>query len=211
MAGIIAYPMATPEMGDLLLGTEIKEEGSAHLTKNFAMDAIRVLFAQQTPLRVEPALVAAADVTTEIQSRIGLTDTIKLGDDINSNIDDVYYTESNGRFIFKPGLYYIRIKAQVGNDYRETPASLFFGKFLNGTMIDTPTMISVGSGDAFTAYAESFWLTVEDDGEYMTFGITAKTISSIDPARLQATDPNTNGWTGHSSPFTIDISKVNLV
>jgi hypothetical protein len=211
MAGIIAYPMATPEMGDLLLGTEIKEEGSAHLTKNFAMDAIRVLFAQQTPLRVEPALVAAAEVTTEIQSRIGLTDTIKLGDDINSNIDDVYYTESNGRFIFKPGLYYIRIKAQVGNDYRETPASLFFGKFLNGTMIDTPTMISVGSGDAFTAYAESFWLTVEDDGEYMTFGITAKTISSIDPARLQATDPNTNGWTGHSSPFTIDISKVNLV
>jgi hypothetical protein len=211
MAGIIAYPMATPEMGDLLLGTEIKEEGSAHLTKNFAMDAIRVLFAQQTPLRVEPALVAAVEVTTEIQSRIGLTDTIKLGDDINSNIDDVYYTESNGRFIFKPGLYYIRIKAQVGNDYRETPASLFFGKFLNGTMIDTPTMISVGSGDAFTAYAESFWLTVEDDGEYMTFGITAKTISSIDPARLQATDPNTNGWTGHSSPFTIDISKVNLV
>jgi hypothetical protein len=211
MAGIIAYPMATPEMGDLLLGTEIKEEGSAHLTKNFAMDAIRVLFAQQTPLRVEPALVAAAEVTTEIQSRIGLTDTIKLGDDINSNVDDVYYTESNGRFIFKPGLYYIRIKAQVGNDYRETPASLFFGKFLNGTMIDTPTMISVGSGDAFTAYAESFWLTVEDDGEYMTFGITAKTISSIDPARLQATDPNTNGWTGHSSPFTIDISKVNLV
>ena len=211
MAGIIAYPMATPEMGDLLLGTEIKEEGSAHLTKNFAMDAIRVLFAQQTPIQVEPALVAAVDVTTEIQSRIGLTDTIKLGDDINSNIDNVYYTESNGRFIFKPGLYYIRVKAQVGNDYREAPASLFFGKFLNGTMIDTPTMISVGGRNAFTSYSESFWLTVEDDGEYMTFGITAKTISGIEPAMLQATDPNTNGWTEHSSPFTIDISKVNLV
>ncbi len=211
MAGIIAYPMATPEMGDLLLGTEIKEEGSAHLTKNFAMDAIRVLFAQQTPIQVEPALVGAVNTATEIQSRIGLTDTIKLGANINSNINNVYYTESNGRFIFKPGLYYIRIKAQVGNDYEEAPASLFFGKFLNDTMIDTPTMISVGGRNAFTAYSESFWLTVEDDGEYMTFGITAKTISGIEPAMLQATDPNTNGWTGHSSPFTIDISKVNLV
>jgi hypothetical protein len=37
MAGIIAYPMATPEIGDLLLGTEIKEEGAPHLTKNFAV------------------------------------------------------------------------------------------------------------------------------------------------------------------------------
>ena len=33
MAGIIAYPVVSPEMGDLLLGTEIKEDG--HLTKNF--------------------------------------------------------------------------------------------------------------------------------------------------------------------------------
>lgn len=211
MAGIIAYPMATPEMGDLLLGTEIKEEGSAHLTKNFAMDAIRVLFAQQTPIQVAPELFGAMDTNDDLRSQIGINDTIKLGADINSNINDVYYTESNGRFIFKPGLYYIKIKAQVGNDYREEPGSLFLGRFLNGTMIDTPTMISVCGRNAFTAYAESFWLTVENDGDYLTFGITAKTISGVEPAKIQATDPNTNGWTEHSSPFSIDISKVNLV
>lgn len=211
MAGIIAYPMATPEMGDLLLGTEIKEEGSAHLTKNFAMDAIRVLFAQQTPIQVEPALVAAVERNIEIQSRVGLNDTIKFGSDINSNIDNVYYTDSNGRIIFKPGLYYIRFKAQVGNDFSETPASLFLGRFLNGTMIDTPTMISVGGPSAFVPYTESFWLTVENDGDYLTFDITAKNREGFNPAKLQATDPNTNGWTEHSSPFSIDISKVNLV
>jgi hypothetical protein len=46
-------------MGDLLLGTEIKEEGSPHLTKNFAIDAIRVLFAANTPIQFTEVLVAA--------------------------------------------------------------------------------------------------------------------------------------------------------
>lgn len=209
MSGIISYPVTTPELDDLLLGTEIKEDGNT--TKNFQMNSVRVLFAENTPIQVAPELFGAMDTNDDLQSRIGITDTIKLGADINSNVNNVYYTESSGRFIFKPGLYYIKIKAQVGNDYREEPGSLFLGRFLNGTMIDTPTMISVCGRNAFTAYAESFWLTVENEGDYLTFGITAKTISGVEPAKIQATDPNTNGWTEHSSPFSIDISKVNLV
>ena len=209
MSGIISYPVTTPELDDLLLGTEMKEDGNT--TKNFQMNSVRVLFAENTPIQVAPELFGAMDTNDDLQSRIGITDTIKLGADINSNVNNVYYTESNGRFIFKPGLYYIKIKAQVGNDYREEPGSLFLGRFLNGTMIDTPTMISVCGRNAFTAYAESFWLTVENEGDYLTFGITAKTISGVEPAKIQATDPNTNGWTEHSSPFSIDISKVNLV
>lgn len=38
MAGIIAYPVASPETSDLLLGTDIKEDGN--LTKNFTIGSI---------------------------------------------------------------------------------------------------------------------------------------------------------------------------
>jgi hypothetical protein len=49
MAGIVAYPVVAPEIDDLLLGTEIKEEGSAHLTKNFTVGSIVNLVASTIP------------------------------------------------------------------------------------------------------------------------------------------------------------------
>jgi hypothetical protein len=45
MAGIIAYPVTTPESSDLLLGTEIKEDGN--LTKNFTIGSIFSLIKQE--------------------------------------------------------------------------------------------------------------------------------------------------------------------
>ena len=44
MAGIVAYPVASPETSDLLLGTEIKEEGN--LTKNFTIGSVFLLMKQ---------------------------------------------------------------------------------------------------------------------------------------------------------------------
>lgn len=44
MAGIVAYPVASPETSDLLLGTEIKEEGN--LTKNFTIGSVFSLMRQ---------------------------------------------------------------------------------------------------------------------------------------------------------------------
>jgi hypothetical protein len=44
MAGIVAYPVASPETSDLLLGTEIKEEGN--LTKNFTIGSVFSLMKQ---------------------------------------------------------------------------------------------------------------------------------------------------------------------
>ena len=41
MSGIITYPVASPASGDLLLGTQVKEDGN--LTKNFGMDSIFAL------------------------------------------------------------------------------------------------------------------------------------------------------------------------
>ena len=38
MAGIVAYPVVAPEVDDLLLGTEIKEDGN--LTKNFTVGSV---------------------------------------------------------------------------------------------------------------------------------------------------------------------------
>lgn len=45
MAGIVAYPVVTPETSDLLLGTEIKEDGN--LTKNFSVGSIFSLMTQE--------------------------------------------------------------------------------------------------------------------------------------------------------------------
>jgi hypothetical protein len=210
MAGIIAYPMATPEMGDLLLGTEIKEEGSAHLTKNFAMDAIRVLFAQQTPIQVADTLIASS-TNTNLEATAGTTDYIRLGQNVNATTADVYYIEQTGRYIFKPGLYFIKFKAQVSTVNIDGPGHLYIGKFFNGEMIDTPTMVSVPYIPGSTAYSESFWLTVENEDDFLTFGITAIELEGSQPAALACPDVNTNGWTNHSSIFTIDIQKVNLV
>jgi hypothetical protein len=44
MAGIVAYPVASPETSDLLLGTEIKEEGN--LIKNFTIGSVFSLMKQ---------------------------------------------------------------------------------------------------------------------------------------------------------------------
>lgn len=44
MAGIVAYPVVAPETNDLLLGTEIKEDGN--LTKNFTVGSIFSLMNQ---------------------------------------------------------------------------------------------------------------------------------------------------------------------
>ena len=45
MANITAYPVVTPETSDLLLGTEIKEDGN--LTKNFTVSSIFSLMTQE--------------------------------------------------------------------------------------------------------------------------------------------------------------------
>lgn len=45
MAGIIAYPVASPETSDLLLGTDIREDGN--LTKNFTVGSIFSLMKQE--------------------------------------------------------------------------------------------------------------------------------------------------------------------
>jgi hypothetical protein len=44
MSGMITYPVASPASGDLLLGTQVKEDGN--LTKNFGIDAIFALMNQ---------------------------------------------------------------------------------------------------------------------------------------------------------------------
>jgi len=44
MAGVITYPVATPETNDLLLGTDRREDGN--LTKNFTIGSIFTLMNQ---------------------------------------------------------------------------------------------------------------------------------------------------------------------
>jgi hypothetical protein len=44
MAGVITYPVATPETNDLLLGTDIRED--SNLTKNFTVGSIYTLMKQ---------------------------------------------------------------------------------------------------------------------------------------------------------------------
>jgi len=208
MSGIISYPVTTPELDDLLLGTEMKEDGNT--TKNFQMNSVRVLFAENTPIQVADALVASSTVTS-LEATAGATDYIRLGQNVNANTANVYYIEQTGRYIFKPGLYFIKFKTQVSAVNIDGPGHLYIGKFFNGTAIDTPTMINVADIPGSTAYSESFWLTVENEDDFLSFAITASSIEGSQPASLFCTDVNTNNWTIHSSIFTIEIKKVNLV
>lgn len=138
MAGIIAYPMATPEMGDLLLGTEIKEEGSAHLTKNFAMDAIRVLFAQQTPIQFTEVLVAA-DASDNIVVNDGEELILPIGP-AQVNINNPVSLAADGTITFNDaGLYAINATASFGSGGDlASPVVLLLAGFHNGTQA-TPT------------------------------------------------------------------------
>jgi hypothetical protein len=131
MAGIIAYPMATPEMGDLLLGTEIKEEGSAHLTKNFAIDAIRVLFAANTPIQFEEVLVAADAASTQLVSN-GAEQLVTIGP-AQVNVNNPVSLSSTGIITFNDaGLYTIKAIANFGTSTETaTPAILLIAGFYN--------------------------------------------------------------------------------
>ncbi len=138
MAGIIAYPMATPEMGDLLLGTEIKEEGSAHLTKNFAMDAIRVLFAANTPIQVEQVLIAEDENSNQLVEN-GQEIIVTIGP-AQTNINNPVSLAADGTITFNDaGLYTIKAIANFGTSVQTTiPSVLLFAGFYNGTQ-DTIT------------------------------------------------------------------------
>jgi hypothetical protein len=138
MAGIIAYPMASPEMGDLLLGTEIKEEGSAHLTKNFAMDAIRVLFAQQTPIQFTEVLVAT-NASENIVVNDGEELILPIGP-AQVNINNPVSLANDGTITFNDaGLYTINATASFGTGSDLiAPIILLLAGFHNDTQF-TPT------------------------------------------------------------------------
>jgi hypothetical protein len=138
MAGIIAYPVASPAMGDLLLGTEIKEEGSPHLTKNFAIDAIRVLFAANTPIQFTEVLVAAdASENQLVDNGQGLLVTAGPAQvDINNPVS----LATDGTITFnEAGLYTINAVASFGTGANlSSPVTILLAGFYNNTQ-DTLT------------------------------------------------------------------------
>lgn len=138
MAGIIAYPMATPEMGDLLLGTEIKEEGLPHLTKNFAMDAIRVLFAANTPIQFTEVLAAVDENANQLVDN-GQALLVTAGP-AQTNINNPVSLAADGTITFNDaGLYTINAVASFGTGANLTsPVTVLLTGFHNDVQ-DTPT------------------------------------------------------------------------
>ena len=130
--------MATPEMGDLLLGTEIKEEGSAHLTKNFAMDAIRVLFAQQTPIQFTEVLVAVDESENQLVDN-GQELLITAGP-AQVNVNNPVSLAADGTITFNDaGLYTINAIASFGTGANlNSPLTILLAGFYNNDQ-DTPT------------------------------------------------------------------------
>ena len=66
MAGAIAYPVATPETNDLLLGTDIREDGN--LTKNFSVGSIFSLMTQEGFLGLPVYATNAAAITGGLEA-----------------------------------------------------------------------------------------------------------------------------------------------
>jgi hypothetical protein len=136
MAGIVAYPVKTPEMGDLLLGTEIKEDGN--LTRNFAVDAIRVLFAANTPIEFTEVLVAVDESENQLVDD-GQEILITAGP-AQVNVNNPVSLAADGTITFNDaGLYTINAVASFGTGANlNSPVTLLLAGFYNDVQ-DTPT------------------------------------------------------------------------
>jgi hypothetical protein len=136
MAGIVAYPAKTPEMGDLLLGTEIKEDGN--LTKNFAIDAIRVLFAANTPIEFTEVLVAVDESDNQLVND-GQALLVTAGP-AQTNINNPVSLAADGTITFNDaGLYTINAVASFGTGANlNSPLTILLAGFYNNLQ-DTPT------------------------------------------------------------------------
>lgn len=136
MAGIVAYPVKTPEMGDLLLGTEIKEDGN--LTRNFAVDAIRVLFAANTPIEFTEVLVAVDESGNQLVDD-GQEILITAGP-AQVNVNNPVSLAADGTITFNDaGLYTINAVASFGTGANlNSPLTILLAGFYNNDQ-DTPT------------------------------------------------------------------------
>lgn len=136
MSGIISYPVGAPQLDDLLLGTEIKEDGNT--TKNFQVDSVRVLFAANTPIQVDEVLVAADESSNQLVEN-GQQIIVTIGP-AQTNINNPVSLAADGTITFNnAGLYTIKAVANFGTSVQTaTPSVLLFAGFYNGTQ-DTIT------------------------------------------------------------------------
>ena len=136
MSGIISYPVTTPELDDLLLGTEIKEDGNT--TKNFQMNSVRVLFAENTPIQFTEVLVAVDESENQLVDN-GQELLITAGP-AQANINNPVSLAADGKITFnQAGLYAINAVASFGTGGNLTsPVTILLAGFYNNSQ-DTST------------------------------------------------------------------------
>ncbi len=136
MSGIISYPVGAPQLDDLLLGTEIKEDGNT--TKNFQMNSVRVLFAENTPIQFTEVLVAVDENANQlVDNGQGLLITVGPA---QVNVNNPVSLATSGILTFnEAGLYTINAVASFGTGANLTsPVTVLLAGFYNDVQ-DTPT------------------------------------------------------------------------
>lgn len=204
MAGAITYPVASPDLNDLLLGTQIKEDGN--LTKNFTAGALRSLFAQNTNLHLTEALYAPSTNTTKLATVNG-SNKVTFG---SAQTTDYGSLTSQGAFTFsEDGMYQIIVEATfAAYDAEAFPCIVMFKAQLNGDNIAYPEivtlenvnqtvtkkinfMLPITSGDTFQCYIGSSANSEAGGGLYMfndptaSFAAAPPAILSIQKVTLQ--------------------------
>lgn len=156
MAGAITYPTATPDLNDLLLGTQIKEDGN--LTKNFTAGALRSLFAQNTNLHLTEALYAPSTNTTKLATVNG-SNKVTFGDPQTTDYGSL---SSQGAFTFsEDGMYQIIVEATfAAYDAEAFPCIVMFKATLNNVNIAYPEIVTLENANQTVTKKINFMLPI---------------------------------------------------
>lgn len=204
MSGMITYPVATPDLGDLVLGTQIKEDGN--LTKNFGMDAMRQLFAANTSLKTVPALYAPSSTTNKIAT-VGGSNKVNFG---SAQTTPYISLVSQGAATFlQKGLYKVTVHGNFAA-YNATvfPCVIMFRAELNNTQLEETNIVSIQN--ATSTFSQKYIYIIEaEQNDVIQFYIGGATGTSTGGGLYLSTA--TNPSFAPSAPATLTIELITTV
>lgn len=168
MSNIISYPAASPELSDLLLGTKYDQDTNP--TKNFSVDGLRSVIADNTDVIVESVMQAVAEEDTI--ATIGVATTVPIGE-AQSTVD--VSLSSGGIFTFNTtGTYSIEVVVNFGaDDYIESENRyVLFAAYKNASQMGMADVCVINQSNNYQTKQYNYLLNMTN-GDTMRFKISA--------------------------------------
>jgi hypothetical protein len=168
MSAIISYPSATPELADLLLGTKYDQENNP--TRNFQVDSLRYLIANNTTIDLQFIMEATTDEDT-----IALIEEAVIVPIGNAQTTNEVSLNSSGVFTFNEhATIQMRVVVNFGaEDYEKTANRyVLFAPYLNDVQYGPAEVCVINRSSRYITKEYNYLLEV-NDGDTMYFQLAA--------------------------------------